>query len=355
MSLMTPDNARELSVDEFLAERFQTLAVDGETGQLYLQASNLRRALATLHVLAAVVGVFAFVAFLIASIELASSWTGQTTAPNLVADFTDVLLWLATAVLCLRAGDIVRYRRWLTMGRQFDIPTSALFSDVFEPVLDGTFSVAIISDDGTGIAVAPGTKRPIARFLADRAFQDRSLPAFLLRKPRDGSRERLRLFKAASSEITLIGNDRGRLQGNWLNYYLWNLGENELIDLFDAADIYPGDVVRRLRARITVLTIRDLVSERLATGDAYKRKSLLKKRVTDRLKLEAGALLKSATLTPLEARQLEQLNMGESISTKKPEAWVNNLAAGDYPKILEPINAIARQRYGAFPLFKAQK
>jgi len=226
---------------------------------------------------------------------------------------------------------------------------------VFEPVLDGTFSVAIISDDGAGIAVAPRTKRPIARYLADQAFEDRSLPAFLLRKPREGSREWLRLFKAGSNDISLIGNDRGRLQGNWLNYYLWNLSESELIYLFDAADIYPGDVVRRLRARIAVLTIRDLVSERVATGDAYKRKSLLKKRVTDRLKLEAGALLQLATITPLEARQLEQLNMGESISTKKPEAWVNNLAAGDYPKILEPINAIARRRYSAFSLFKAQK
>ena len=175
----------------------------------------------------------------------------------------------------------------LTARRQYDIPDSETFTDIFQPVLDGdSFKIGVLADDGGRIAITPKSRREIERYLSAQAFADRAFPATILQRTDRQSVSKFRRLKAGSPQFVILETDSGRPLGDWLSYYLWLRIEPEVIEPFDAAEVYPGDKVRRLRARVAVLAIRELVHERLSTGDVKKQKSLLKKRVTDQLKLD---------------------------------------------------------------------
>ena len=171
----------ELSVEEFLAGRLELLDIKDVSSSLYQQAGKLRMALTLFNIACATTGIFAFIALFLTTISFADILSGHPDSGNLAGNGAMVVLWLTLLVVCIRGAEVIRHRTWLTRGRRFDISGSDLFSVLFEPLLNGTVIVATLSDNATGIAVTPDSKRPIARYLTRHAFADRALPALLLR------------------------------------------------------------------------------------------------------------------------------------------------------------------------------
>ena len=194
----------ELSVKEFLAERASLLDLEDAPDRLQRQATKLRRALAILNFIAAVVAMIAVIVLLITTFALADASGSHRSMATGIVVIAAWALSLAVLIVCIRAADIIRRRDWLTRGRQFDIEDSETFSLLFEPVLDGTFSVVELSQTGRGSAVTPNTKRPIDRYLTSRAFDDRALPAVLLARDAEQSTPRFRLFKPSGSDFVII-------------------------------------------------------------------------------------------------------------------------------------------------------
>ena len=180
MPATPPDATLERSVKEFLADQFKSLAIEDSSAALYQQAAKLRRKLAVLSVLAWAVCVASLLALLLTSFAVADAWSTQKAGAEIFTYCALLILCMTLVVVSLRAGKIIRYRTWLTKDRSFDIPGSEAFSRIFNPVLDGTFVVAVISENGSGSSITPVSKRPIAHYLGNPLLADRALPAVLL-------------------------------------------------------------------------------------------------------------------------------------------------------------------------------
>ena len=200
----TPSDATlERSVKEFLADRFKELAIEDASPALYQQAAALRRTLGLLATLAWAFGILSLLAVLITSFAVADAWSAANRSAELFAYCAALTGFMTLVVVCLRAGTIFRYRTWLTKVRLFEIPDSEMFSLVFEPVLDGTFLVAVLSENGSGSSIAPVSRRPIAHYLGSSALKDRALPVVLLNGESTQQR-RLRMLKAPASEVVIL-------------------------------------------------------------------------------------------------------------------------------------------------------
>jgi hypothetical protein len=82
-----------------------------------------------------------------------------------------------------RSEDRQRFGARKHRGQQFDIAGSARFSQVFEPVQEGTCQLARILASGTSAGFTPVSNRPIEKYMVRHAFDDAWLPADLLHEP----------------------------------------------------------------------------------------------------------------------------------------------------------------------------
>jgi hypothetical protein len=194
----------ELSVDEFLTERFLSLGISDSRAGLRRQARNLNWQLEIISFVCVVLSILAVVALLVMSVGIADIWSGHTGSGNPLFPFAVFALAAVLLIGCIRAPKSLRHRRWLTRGRRYDIPDSEIFASLIQPLFDGTANVAILSKDGIGVDVTSTSRRAVQRYLSGRALQDRALPSLLLRDGEHDSIWRRRLGLAPLPHIVIL-------------------------------------------------------------------------------------------------------------------------------------------------------
>ena len=214
MAILLITSQFELSVDEFLTERFRSLGISDSRSGLRRQARKLNWQLEIISFICAVLSIFAVVALLVMSVGIADIWSGHAGGGNPLVAFAVFALAAVLLIGCIRAPKSLRHRRWLTRGGRFDITDSEMFATLFQPLFDGTAIVAILSKDGVGVDVTSTSRRAIQRYLSGRALQDRALPSLLLQDGEHDSVWRRRLGMAQLPDIVILRSARPLDEGD---------------------------------------------------------------------------------------------------------------------------------------------
>jgi hypothetical protein len=173
--------AVEMTVLDFIQTRYSELGFPENPIELFEQSATLRTKIATRRIVttaAAAIGLVLGLLGIGGLIENVSSWSFDAFTWVVGIGLVGLAWWLL--VFSFQSERKVRVR---PAGEQFAIPHSAQFERVFKPVLADQVQLAWIAMSGGSIGFTPTTNKPIDRYVARSAFDDRWLPADLLYLP----------------------------------------------------------------------------------------------------------------------------------------------------------------------------
>lgn len=354
----------EVGISAFVAERYRELGIAADPAELFSQADDLRSRIERHRGRARTavpIGVIILVAALGGLINALSLSGATPVAVVAVAPFVAIAWYLLD--FGFRSEDRLRFGTRKHGGQQFDITGSARFSQVFEPVQDGTCQLARISASGTSAGFTPVSNRPIEKYVVRHAFDDAWLPAELLHEPQRGASAE----SMAPEHVVIMWRDVPPApisqNGTWKQYYLWRLEPAVAGALFDrAVAIYNDKPMERIKARIAVVMVCEHFAECRKLGVKSTSQTKLSVMLAERLKLEAKNLLAAGKITPLEAQKLERVSIsGERKSIDptvsktglgdKPDSWFFQLLSGDNKTILPFMRTEAVKDQPDLPLF----
>ena len=262
----------------------------------------------------------------------------------------------ATGLLCVFVGTRPKTWRyslcWWGWPRAVKCRQQSNIDAVLHEVNAGNHSIMRLATSGVGALASPVTKKPVDLIVSQNVLSDPWIAATLF-----GSKNKKRRFIVVTPEPT----------GDWFNFYLWHPPvAQELLHLFDKTpDIYPDERIKRLKVRIALQVIIDLVS---ANAEVPSPRSLNESNVVKRfrstLKIEASRLLQAGEINDLEERLLSRVNItGDDPSfdpaaegkkhTKKPHSWFLELKGGRYAAVIDPLSKTVQAELNLSPRFVA--
>ncbi|WP_416908189.1 MAG: hypothetical protein ACMVO5_00765 [Polymorphobacter sp.] len=339
----------EIDFDDYVERRISELGLSTNLKDIRTAATHFENVVVLVEGLA--VGLLVFAAICLGFILYTVARTPELSAGEVLS----IALAGTIGLLCVFVG--TRPKRWgygLWRGSQCAVKCrqQSNIDAVLHEVNAGNHSIMRLTTSGAGAFGSPVSNRPVDLILSQNVLSDPWIAATLF-----GSKNKKRRFIVVTPEPT----------GDWFNFYLWHPPvAQELLHLFDKTpDIYPDERIKRLKVRIALQVIIDLVS---ANAEVPSPRSLNKSNVVKRfrstLKIEASRLLQAGEINDLEERLLSRVNItGDDPSfdpaaegkkhTKKPHSWFLELKGGRYAAVIDPLSKTVQAELNLSPRFIA--
>jgi len=340
----------ETDFDEYVTRRISELGLQTNLKDIRTAATQFESLISFLHHQANVLIVLSaiclcFILYLVVG----------TPDPS-VFDMVVITLSGAVGFICAFAGMQRKKWKycldWWVLPRRVKCREQRNIDAVLHDVNIGNHSIMRLATSGMAPFASPVSTSPVDLILSQNVLSDPWIAAFLF-----GSKNTGRRFIAVMPEPT----------GDWFNFYLWHPPvAPELLHLFDKTpDIYPDERIKRLKVRIALQVIIDLVS---ANAEVPSPRSLNESNVVKRfrstLKIEASRLLQAGEINDLEERLLSRVNItGDDPSfdpaaegkkhTKKPHSWFLSLKGGRYAAVIDPLSKTVQAELNLSPRFVA--
>lgn len=340
----------ETDFDEYVTQRISELGLGTTVTEIRNAATQFEKvveslegqAIALLWLAAICLG---FILYTIASTPEFSA--GQASS---------IALFGALGFICFLAGMRPKTWKyslpWWGWPRAVKCRQQSNIDAVLHEVNAGNHSIMRLATSGVGAFASPVSNRPVDLILSQNVLSDPWIAATLF-----GTKNPDQRFIVVTPEPT----------GDWVNFYLWHPPvAPELLHLFDKTpDIYPDERVKRLKVRIALQVIIDVVTGNV---EAPSKESLVEGKVVKRfentLKMEAARLLHAGEINDLEERQLCRVNIsGEAPSVdpaedgkkhdKKPHSWFLELKGGRYAAVIGPLSNTVQAELNLSPRFVA--
>lgn len=349
MSNQKAPKLQEFELDEYVAARIQQTNLPITAADFLVAAFEQRSRIqhaADLASLCACIGI----GFMLWA--LPAWYFGLPKSPMLLA--TAALLTALGFMFCRAGFDGKNWQNVLTLtGMQsLEFPLVSEFRAVVEPVLSGEHQVFEIDQTGIGVFNTPVSNQPVTKTYGAQALNDLRFPATLFEAEATSARKFIIVTPVAT--------------GDWFNFFVWNEPvASHIADLFDnTPDIYKGETIKRLKARVALCTIANFVVEQKQLGRKFNSKDTVVTQFQTALKLEATTQRQANKITDVEERQLCRLNITGAAPTEeveeiekrkspKPESWFLNMMSGDYDPILRPLAQTIKAKNGELPTFVA--
>jgi hypothetical protein len=340
----------ETDFDEYVTRRISELGLQTNLKDIRTAATQFETLISFLHQQANVL-------IVLSAICLGFILYMVVATPDLSA-FDVLLITLSGAVGFIFAFAGMQRKKWKCCLAWWVLPRRVRCRDqrhidaVLHEVNAGNHSIMRLATSGVGAFASPVSNKPVDLILSQNVLSDPWIAATLF-----GSKNKKRRFIVVTPEPT----------GDWFNFYLWHPPvAPELLRLFDETpDIYPDERIKRLKVRIALQVIIDLVS---ANAEVPSPRSLNESNVVKRfrstLKIEASRLLQAGEINDLEERLLSRVNItGDDPSfdpaaegkkhTKKPHSWFLELKGGRYAAVIDPLSKTVQAELNLSPRFVA--
>lgn len=340
----------ETDFDEYVTRRISELGLQTNLKDIRTAATQFESLISFLHHQANVLIVLSaiclgFILYLVV----------VTPDPS-VFDVVVITLSGAVGFICAFAGmQRKKWKHcldWWVLPRRVRCREQRNIDAVLHDVNTGNHSIMRLATSGMAPFASPVSTRPVDLILSQNVLSDPWVAAFLF-----STKNASRRFIAVTPEPT----------GDWFKFYLWHPPvAQQLLHLFDGTpDIYPDDLVKRLKVRIALQVIIDIVSR---NAEAPSKESLAESKVVKKfentLKIEAARLLRAGEINDLEERQLCRVNIsGEAASIdpaeegkkhdKKPHSWFLELKGGRYSAVVGPLSTTVQAELNLSPGFVA--
>lgn len=340
----------ETDFDEYVTRRISELGLATNLKDIRTAATQFENVVASVErqasgllVVAAIC--FGFILYTVASIPKLSA-----------GEALSIALAGAPGLLCVIVGTrpkTWKYSlRWWGWPRAVKCRQQSNIDAVLHEVNAGNHSIMRLATSGVGALASPVSNRPVDLIVSQNVFSDPWIAATLF-----GTKNPDQRFIVVTPEPT----------GDWFNFYLWHPPvAQELLHLFDKTpDIYPDERVKRLKVRMALQVIIDVVTGNV---EAPSKENLVEGKVVKRfentLKMEAARLLRAGEINDLEERQLCRVNIsGEAPSVdpaedgkkhdKKPHSWFLELKGGRYAAVIGPLSNTVQAELNLSPRFIA--
>ncbi len=269
---------------------------------------------------------------------------------------SSIALFGALGFICFLAGMRPKTWKyslpWWGWPRAVKCRQQSNIDAVLHEVNAGNHSIMRLATSGVGAFASPVSNKPVDLILSQNVLSDPWIAATLF-----GTKNPDQRFIVVTPEPT----------GDWFNFYLWHPPvAPELLHLFDKTpDIYPDERVKRLKVRIALQVIIDVVTGNVEAPSKEKLvEGKVVKRFENTLKMEAARLLNAGEINDLEERQLCRVNIsGEAPSVdpaedgkkhdKKPHSWFLELKGGRYAAVIGPLSNTVQAELNLSPRFIA--
>lgn len=340
----------ETDFDEYVERRIRELGLATTTREIRTAASQFERLFSFLHQQANVL-------IVLSAICLGFILYMVVATPDLSA-FDVLLITLSGAVGFIFAFAGMQRKKWKYCLAWWVLPRRVRCRDqrhidaVLHEVNAGNHSIMRLATSGVGAFASPVSNKPVDLILSQNVLSDPWIAATLF-----GTKNPDQRFIVVTPEPT----------GDWFNFYLWHPPvAQELLHLFDKTpDIYPDERIKRLKVRIALQVIIDVVTGNV---EAPSKENLVEGKVVKKfeniLKIEASRLLQAGEINDLEERLLCRVNIsGEAPSidpaeegkkhTKKPHSWFLELKGGRYAAVIGPLSNTVQAELNLSPRFIA--
>lgn len=340
----------ETDFDEYVTRRISELGLQTNLKDIRTAATQFESLISFLHQQA---NVLIVVSAICLSFIL---YLAIGTPDPSVFDLVVITLSGAVSFICAFAG-MQRKKwkyclHWWVLPRRVKCREQRNIDAVLHDVNLGNHSIMRLVTSGVAPFASPVSTRPVDLILSQNVLSDPWIAAFLF-----GSKNTGRRFIAVTPEPT----------GEWFNFYLWHPPvAQELLHLFDKTpDIYPDDRIKRLKVRIALQVIIDVVTGNVeAPSKDNVVEGKVVKKFENTLKIEASRLLQAGEINDLEERLLCRVNIsGEAPSidpaeegkrhTKKPHSWFLELKGGRYAAVIGPLSNTVQAELNLSPRFIA--
>lgn len=340
----------ETDFDEYVTRRISELGLPTNLKDIRTAATQFENVVASVEGQA--IGLLVFAAICLGFILYTVARIPELSAGEVLS----IALAGATGLLCVFVGTRPKKWRysllWWGWPRAVKCRQQSNIDAVLHEVNAGNHSIMRLATSGVGAFASPVSNKPVDLILNQNVLSDPWIAATLF-----GSRDADRRFIAVTPEPT----------GDWYKFYLWHPPvAPELLRLFDETpDIYPDDRIKRLKVRVALQVIIDVVTGNV---EAPSKENLVEAKVVKKfentLKMEAARLLRAGEINDLEERQLCRVNIsGEAPSIdpaedgkkhdKKPHSWFVELKGGRYAAVIAPLSNTVQAELNLSPSFIA--
>lgn len=342
----------ETDFDEYVTRRISELGLPTNLKDIRTAATQFENVVASVESQA-------FGLLVVAAICLGFILYTVARVPELSAgEVLSIALAGATGLLCVFVGTRPKKWRyslpWWGWPRAVKCRQQSNIDAVLHEVNAGNHSIMRLATSGAGAFASPVSNKPVDLILSQNVLSDPWIAATLFGSK---NKKKKRRFIVVTPEPT----------GDWFNFYLWHPPvAQELLHLFDKTpDIYPDERIKRLKVRIALQVIIDVVTGNV---EAPSKENLVKGKVVKKfentLKIEASRLLQAGEINDLEERLLCRVNIsGEAPSidpaeegkkhTKKPHSWFLELKGGRYAAVIGPLSNTVQAELNLSPSFIA--
>jgi hypothetical protein len=342
----------ETDFDEYVTRRISELGLSTNLKDIRTAATQFENVVASVERQAS--GLLAFAAICFGFILYTAASIPELSAGEALS----IALAGAPGLLCVIVGTrpkTWKYSlRWWGWPRAVKCRQQSNIDAVLHEVNAGNHSIMRLATSGVGALASPVSNRPVDLIVSQNVLSDPWIAATLFGSK---NKKKKRRFIVVTPEPT----------GDWFNFYLWHPPvAQELLHLFDKTpDIYPDERIKRLKVRIALQVIIDLVS---ANAEVQSPRSLNESNVVKRfrstLKIEASRLLQAGEINDLEERLLSRVSItGDDPSfdpaeegkkhTKKPHSWFLGLKGGRYAAVIDPLSKTVQAELNLSPRFVA--